>query len=125
MKRSYPVSSPPAPSPPSPPQQSTPLYLVKEVIKDSSGVSVHVETVVECSSLDEAKKYITKEAEGWEEQDGADVFINSRWKAVVSEDGMSMEVGREEQGVWMKRLRTCVVEVMGGVETEASDKQES
>jgi hypothetical protein len=67
MKRSYPVSSPPASSPPSPPQQPTPLYLDKEVIKDSSDVSVHAETAAECSSLDEAKKYITKEAEGWEE----------------------------------------------------------
>jgi hypothetical protein len=125
MKCSYPVSSPPASSPPSPPQQPTPLYLDKEIIQDSSGVSVHAETVAECSSLDEAKRYITKEAEGWEEQDGSDVFINGRWKAVVSEDGMSMEVGREEQGVWIERLRTWVVEVMGGVETEVSDKQEN
>jgi hypothetical protein len=48
--------------------------------------------------LDEAKKYITKEAEGWAEQDGADIFINGRWKAVVSEDGMSMEVGGRNRG---------------------------
>jgi hypothetical protein len=44
---------------------------------------------------------------------------------VVREDGMSIKVGREEQGAWEERLRTWVVEVMGGVETEASDKQET
>jgi hypothetical protein len=66
-ERSYLVSSPPVSSLPSPPQQLIPLHLVKEVIKDSSGVSVHAETVAQCSSLDEAKRYITKEAEGWEE----------------------------------------------------------
>jgi hypothetical protein len=97
MKRAYQASSSP-PSPPTATEPSTRLYLVKHCTKTGAGVSTK-RTVADFLPLEEAKWYIRVLEKGWTAQ----YVGHADWRAVVDEDGMCIDIGREREGWRVRR----------------------